>query len=323
MADHRATWVRLREVARLRYPSDNMAAEAAARALCDAEEVASYAADLDARAEEQDILDTTRAATRLRGELRKELRAEGSGAGGTEEEYVHLDDADLDADADDIAYLEPLTDEEAAEFAAEQRALMVSFETQRRNKSARRLMVAERRAAADYLATARQSSRRSAYLRNLVAADELRALAAADELRAGRRPWEDRARVEAERRLQYERARAAELAIVRTPIPFALLLYRHRHRRRCPTPPPGIGVGRTPPPSPGDRQPSALRPFRRGQLRRPVAIGSITDILAVYTPLEYQFCLFLLRTQICKIYLILMKSSKFNENFANIKFQIF
>jgi hypothetical protein len=41
MADHRATWVRLRAVARQRYPDDDMAAEAAA----------SYAADLDARAE--------------------------------------------------------------------------------------------------------------------------------------------------------------------------------------------------------------------------------------------------------------------------------
>jgi hypothetical protein len=47
MADHRATWARLREVARQRYPDDGMAAEAAARALFDAEQAASYAADLD------------------------------------------------------------------------------------------------------------------------------------------------------------------------------------------------------------------------------------------------------------------------------------
>jgi hypothetical protein len=60
MADHRATWVRLREVARQRYPDDDMAAEAAARARFDAEEAASYAANLDARADEQDILDTAR-----------------------------------------------------------------------------------------------------------------------------------------------------------------------------------------------------------------------------------------------------------------------
>jgi hypothetical protein len=131
MADHRATWVRLRAVARQRYPDDDMAVEAAARALVDKEEAASYAADLDARAEEQDVLDTAHAATRLRGELREELWAEGSG---TEEEYVHLDDADLDddLDADDLAYLELPTDEEATESAAEQRALMASFETQRR-----------------------------------------------------------------------------------------------------------------------------------------------------------------------------------------------
>jgi hypothetical protein len=149
MADHRATWVRL-------YPDDDMAAEAAARALFDKEEAASYAADLDARAEEQDVLDTARAATRLRGELQEELRAESSGASGTEEEYVQLDAVDLDC--------------------------------------------------------------------------------------------------------------------------------------------------------------------RR--LRRSVGVASI-KLVAVYTPLVYHFCLFLLRTQICKIYLILMTSSKFNENFAIIKFQFF
>jgi hypothetical protein len=212
MADHRATWVRLREEARQRYPDDDMAAEAAARALFDVEEAASYAADLDARAKERDFLNTARAATRLRDELREELWAEGFGAGGTEEEYVHLDNADLDddLDADDLAYLELPTDEEAAESAVEQRALMASFETQRHNKSARRLMAAERRVAAH------QSARQSAFIRNLAAADELRAVA------AGRRPQEDRARVEAERRLQYERARAAEwlpCADTNTPCP--------------------------------------------------------------------------------------------------------
>jgi hypothetical protein len=69
MADHRATWVMLRAVARQCYPDDDMAAKAAARVLFDKEEAASYAADLDTRAEEQDILDTARAAPRLRGEL--------------------------------------------------------------------------------------------------------------------------------------------------------------------------------------------------------------------------------------------------------------
>jgi hypothetical protein len=53
---------------------------------------------------------------------------------------------------DDLAYLELPTDEEATESAAEQRALMASFETQRRNEAAGRLMAAERRAAADDLA---------------------------------------------------------------------------------------------------------------------------------------------------------------------------
>jgi hypothetical protein len=163
MADHRATWVRVRAVARQRYPDDNMAAESAVRALFDAEEAASYAADLDARAEEQDVLNTARAATRLRGVLREELRAEGSG--GTEQEYVHLYDADLDDDLDtgDLAYLKLPTDEEAAESAVEQRVLMASFQMQRRDESAWCLMVAERRAAADDLAAAHHSARQSAY----------------------------------------------------------------------------------------------------------------------------------------------------------------
>jgi hypothetical protein len=72
---------------------------------------------------------------------------------------VHLDDADLDDDIDDLAYLELPTDKEAAESAAEQRAMMVSFEMQRREESARRIMAAERRATADDLAVAHQSSR--------------------------------------------------------------------------------------------------------------------------------------------------------------------
>jgi hypothetical protein len=142
--------VRLREVARQRYPDDEQAAEVAARALFDAEEAATYTVDLDAQEEEQDVLGTAHAAMRLRGELREELRAEGSGADGNEDEYVHLDDDDLDAD--DIAYLDLPTDAEAAESAAEQRALMASFETHRRDESGWRLMVAERRAAAVDLA---------------------------------------------------------------------------------------------------------------------------------------------------------------------------
>jgi hypothetical protein len=97
---------------------------------------------------------------------------------------IFLDD---DLDADDLAYLELSTDEEAAESAAEQMVLMVSFKTQRRDESARRLMAAERRAAADDLSTVQQSARQSAYIRNLAATDELRMVA------AGRRPQEDHA----------------------------------------------------------------------------------------------------------------------------------
>jgi hypothetical protein len=56
-------------VAWQRYADDDLAAEAAARVLFDTGEAASYAADLDARAEEQGVLDTAHAASRLRGEL--------------------------------------------------------------------------------------------------------------------------------------------------------------------------------------------------------------------------------------------------------------
>jgi hypothetical protein len=156
---------------------------------------------------------------------------------------VHLDAADLDddIDADNLAYLELPTDEEAAESAAEQRALMASFKTQRRDESARCLMAAERRAAGDDLAAAHRSSRRSVHIWNLAATDKLMALAEADELRAvvaGRWPREDRARVEAERRLQYERARAVELAAMRQhqyPLPsyFADAGIAEDAQRRC------------------------------------------------------------------------------------------
>jgi hypothetical protein len=140
----------LREVARHRFPDDDLAAEITARELFDAEETAAYTADLDAQVEEKGVLDMACAATRLRGELREELRAEGFGASGNKKEYVNLDDDDLDAD--DLAYLELPTDEEVAESAAKQTAVMASFETQRRDKSAGCLMAAERRAAADELA---------------------------------------------------------------------------------------------------------------------------------------------------------------------------
>jgi hypothetical protein len=64
------------------------------------------------------------------------LREEGPGVGGNkvdDDEYFHLDNDDLDAD--DLADLPDYA--EAEQAAAEQRVLMVSFETQRRNESAR------------------------------------------------------------------------------------------------------------------------------------------------------------------------------------------
>jgi hypothetical protein len=104
----------LREFARERFPDDELTAEITAREAFDAEETAAYAADLDAQVEEQGVLDTTRATTRLWEELRDELRAEGSGVAvnDNDEEYIHLGD-------DDLAYLKLPTNEEAAEAAAE------------------------------------------------------------------------------------------------------------------------------------------------------------------------------------------------------------
>jgi hypothetical protein len=113
---------------------------------------------------------------------------------------VHLDD---DLDTDDLTYLELPTDEEAAESTTEQRALMASFKMHHRDEAAQCLMAADRRA------SVHQSAHQSAYLHNLAVVDEARAAA------AGWRPQEDRARVAAKRRLQAERARAAELARVR------------------------------------------------------------------------------------------------------------
>jgi hypothetical protein len=74
MSDHQATWVRLRKMGRQCFPDDPLAVEIAAREAFDAEESAAYAADLDARDEEQGVLEAACAATRLREELREELR---------------------------------------------------------------------------------------------------------------------------------------------------------------------------------------------------------------------------------------------------------
>jgi hypothetical protein len=110
---------------------------------------------------------------------------------------------------------------------------MASFEMQRRDEAAWCLMEAERWAAADDLAAAHQSAHQSAYLCNLAAVDEVSAVA------AGRRPREDRARVEVERRLQYEPVRLAELERVcehQYPLPFyyadARIVEDAQHRRQ-------------------------------------------------------------------------------------------
>jgi hypothetical protein len=105
MADHRATWVRLRQIAGKRFLNDELATEIAAREAFDAEETTTYAADLDPTVEEPDVLETARVATSLREELRDEMREEGHGHDADEpsdgdnkvdnNEFIHLDDDDL------------------------------------------------------------------------------------------------------------------------------------------------------------------------------------------------------------------------------------
>jgi hypothetical protein len=56
-------------MARQRFSNDSLAAEIAAREAFDAEESATYAADLDTQVEEPSVLEAARAATRLREEL--------------------------------------------------------------------------------------------------------------------------------------------------------------------------------------------------------------------------------------------------------------
>jgi hypothetical protein len=63
--NHRATWVRLRKMARQRFSNDPLAAEIAAREAFDAKESAAYATDLDTQVEEQGILEAGRTATHL------------------------------------------------------------------------------------------------------------------------------------------------------------------------------------------------------------------------------------------------------------------
>jgi hypothetical protein len=77
---------------------------------------------------------------------------------------VYLNNDDLDAD--DLAYLEIPTDEEAVESTAEQR---VSFETQRYDEFAQHLMTAERMASTDRMAASQQRVRQSVDLYNMTA----------------------------------------------------------------------------------------------------------------------------------------------------------
>ena len=74
-------------------------------------------------------------------------------------------------DSDDEEFLAELpTDAEAEEAAVEQRAIVASFETQRRDRAAQELMAAERRAAVARLAEDHTAARADAHRRNIEAA---------------------------------------------------------------------------------------------------------------------------------------------------------
>jgi hypothetical protein len=160
MTDHPDTWAMMIEMARARVLGDEPAAQAFARDTYDAEETAAYAAAQDAEDEQQDVLKAARGAAQLRSELCAELRGEASSsapaaagqsarevARAANAEVLHafngkvpdeVDDYDDFADSDD--------NEGALDPADEQKALMTSFETARRDRAMQQFMVAERQA---------------------------------------------------------------------------------------------------------------------------------------------------------------------------------
>jgi hypothetical protein len=74
-------------------------------------------------------------------------------------------------DSDEEEFLAQLpTDAEAEEAAVEQRAILASFETQRRDRSAQELMATERRAATARLVEDHVAARANAHRRNIEAA---------------------------------------------------------------------------------------------------------------------------------------------------------
>jgi hypothetical protein len=82
-----------------------------------------------------------------------------------------LSQGEEEKDSDDEEFLAELpTNAEAEEAAAEQRAIVASFETQRRDRAVQELMAAERRAAAARLAEDHTAARADAHRHNIEAA---------------------------------------------------------------------------------------------------------------------------------------------------------
>jgi hypothetical protein len=143
MADYRATWARIREMAWACFPNDEVATENTTRETFDAEETAVYAADQEATNEEHAMLEAARRVTRLREELRAEATV-------VEDP---LDDVNKDENNEDLT---DFSDGEAKGVTDEQRALLACFETKRHAEASWQFMVAERRATTEMVVAARQ-----------------------------------------------------------------------------------------------------------------------------------------------------------------------
>jgi hypothetical protein len=153
MADHPDTWARIIEMARFRFPGDEPAMQAFAREAYDAEETAAYAAAQGADDEEQAVLDAAPRVAQLRGELCAKLRGEATASTATGQsarvvahaEVLHATNVEVpDDESDDFADFDD--NEDAPDLADEQRALMASFKTARRDRAFQQFMDAERHA---------------------------------------------------------------------------------------------------------------------------------------------------------------------------------
>jgi hypothetical protein len=147
MAEQHATWARIIALAHVRFPNDVEPAANIMREAFDDKEGVVYAAAQDAAKEEHVVFDAVRGATWLRAELRKEVPATDK-----EDNGDFLTDLPKDDDASN-----------------EQKALLVSFVSKRRNEVGRQFMVAKRQVALGRTAAAHRATREVAHQGNWLA----------------------------------------------------------------------------------------------------------------------------------------------------------